>query len=140
MWIVFGKVCQPKAAAVPGHGQVVGHVGLPKPPGYKSAPVTEVGEKRVRGGWREVLLDAQPDILGWSSCILKLQSSSDLISQYYVVNWQYPCIENVLFITKSFLKNNCCSDIDMSPQVFAMHTHLLCLKIFQLYDISDDIR
>ena len=96
-------------------------------------------QKRVRGGWREVLLDAQPDILGWSSCILKLQSSSDLIAQYYVVNWQYPCIENVLFITKSFLKNNCCSDIDMSPQVFAMHTHLLCLKI-QLYDISDDIR
>ena len=49
VWIVFGKVWQPKDTAVPGHGQVVGHVGLPKPPGYKSAPVTEVGVEEEAG-------------------------------------------------------------------------------------------
>ena len=86
MWIVSGKVWQPKDTAVPGHGQVVGHVGLPKPPGYKSASVTEVGVEG-EAGWREVLLHAHNPPARYFGLELVHPKTSELLRFDILIMW-----------------------------------------------------
>ena len=84
-----------------GH-HVVGHVGFPNLPGYRSAPCY-----RSHGGWRRLerctTLQPQPDILGCSTCILKLQGPY-IWWRFFDDKIKYLVyIDNVLFVTKKVL-------------------------------------